>query len=160
MYVCVKAKLTLCFFFNLSLKTPLSFFGSKKIKRITVPKDSQVEVGARRALLVLDFWFQKKNSFFIFRYSGNHLFLVIWSAAKESSAASGIQFQLSNWIYFQQLPFDNRYKPSLIRRLWMGVAQSVTNIFKYSNILVTNIYSNICSYQFFFYEYIGTFVRV
>ena len=30
----------------------------------------------------------------------------------------------------------------------------------YSNILVTNIYSDIRSYQFFFYEYIRTFVRV
>ena len=38
--------------------------------------------------------------------------------------------------------------------------QSVTNIFEYSNILVTNIYSDIRSYQFFFYEYIQTFVRV
>ena len=38
--------------------------------------------------------------------------------------------------------------------------QSVTNIFKYSNILITNIYSDIRSYQFFFYEYIRTFVRV
>ena len=33
-------------------------------------------------------------------------------------------------------------------------------IFEYSNILVTNIYSDIHSYQFFFYEYIRTFVRV
>ena len=33
-------------------------------------------------------------------------------------------------------------------------------IFEYSNILVTNIYSDIRSYQFFFYEYIRTFVRV
>ena len=33
-------------------------------------------------------------------------------------------------------------------------------IFKYSNILVTNIYSDIRSYQLFFYEYIWTFVRV
>ena len=33
-------------------------------------------------------------------------------------------------------------------------------IFEYSNILVTNIYSDIRSYQFFFYEYIWTFVRV
>ena len=40
------------------------------------------------------------------------------------------------------------------------VDQSVTNIFEYSNILVTNIYSDIHSYQFFFYEYIRTFVRV
>ena len=32
-------------------------------------------------------------------------------------------------------------------------------IFKYSNILVTNIYSDIHSYQFFFYKYIRTFVR-
>ena len=38
--------------------------------------------------------------------------------------------------------------------------QSVTNIFEYSNILVTNIYSDIRSYQFFFCEYIRTFVRV
>ena len=38
--------------------------------------------------------------------------------------------------------------------------QSMTNIFEYSNILVTNIYSDIRSYQFFFYEYIRTFVRV
>ena len=38
--------------------------------------------------------------------------------------------------------------------------QSVTNIFEYSNILVTNIYSDIHSYQFFFYEYVRTFVRV
>ena len=38
--------------------------------------------------------------------------------------------------------------------------QSVTNIFEYSNILVTNIYSDIRSYQFFFYESIWTFVRV
>ena len=40
------------------------------------------------------------------------------------------------------------------------VDQSVTNIFEYSNILVTNIYSDIRSCQFFFYEYIRTFVRV
>ena len=33
-------------------------------------------------------------------------------------------------------------------------------IFEYSNILVTNKYSDIRSYQFFFYEYIRTFVRV
>ena len=33
-------------------------------------------------------------------------------------------------------------------------------IFEYSNILVTNIYSDIRSFQFFFYEYIRTFVRV
>ena len=41
-----------------------------------------------------------------------------------------------------------------------GTKQSVTNIFKYSNILVTNIYSDIRLYQFFFYEYIRTFVRI
>ena len=33
-------------------------------------------------------------------------------------------------------------------------------IFEYSNILVTNIYSDIRSYHFFFCEYIRTFVRV
>ena len=33
-------------------------------------------------------------------------------------------------------------------------------IFEYSNILVTNIYSDIHSYKFFFHEYIRTFVRV
>ena len=33
-------------------------------------------------------------------------------------------------------------------------------IFEYSNKLVTNIYSDIRSYQIFFYEYIRTFVRV
>ena len=33
-------------------------------------------------------------------------------------------------------------------------------IFEYSNTLVTNIYSDIRLYQFFFYEYIWTFVRV
>ena len=33
-------------------------------------------------------------------------------------------------------------------------------LFEYSNILVTNIYSDIRSYQFFFFEYIRTFVRV
>ena len=44
--------------------------------------------------------------------------------------------------------------------------QSVTNIFeyihifKYSNIFVTNIYSDICSYQFFRYKYIRTLVDV
>ena len=38
--------------------------------------------------------------------------------------------------------------------------QSVTNIFEYSNILVTNIYSDIRSYQFFFYKYIRTFIRI
>ena len=38
--------------------------------------------------------------------------------------------------------------------------QSVTNIFEYSNILVTNIYSDIRSYQFFFYKYIQTFICV
>ena len=32
------------------------------------------------------------------------------------------------------------------------LVQSVTNIFEYSNILVTNIYSNIRLYQFFFYD--------
>ena len=41
-----------------------------------------------------------------------------------------------------------------------SLEQSVANIFEYSNILVTNIYSDIRSYQFFFYEYIQTFVRV
>ena len=44
--------------------------------------------------------------------------------------------------------------------------QSVTNIFeyihifKYSNIFVTNIYSDIRSHQFFLYEYIQTFICV
>ena len=38
--------------------------------------------------------------------------------------------------------------------------QSVTNIFEYSNILGTNIYSDIHSGQFCLYEYIRTFVRV
>ena len=41
-----------------------------------------------------------------------------------------------------------------------GQNQSVTNIFGFSNILATNIYSYIHSYQFVFYEYIRTFVRV
>ena len=38
--------------------------------------------------------------------------------------------------------------------------QSVTNIFEYSNILGTNIYSDIRTYQFVFYEYIRTFVHI
>ena len=33
-------------------------------------------------------------------------------------------------------------------------------IFEYSNILVTNIYSDIHSYQIFLYEYIRIFIRV
>ena len=37
--------------------------------------------------------------------------------------------------------------------------QSVANIFKYLNIFVTNVYSDINSYQFFLSEYIRTFVR-
>ena len=41
-----------------------------------------------------------------------------------------------------------------------ALVQSVTNIFEYSNIFVTNIYSDIRSYQFLFYGYIRTFVRV
>ena len=45
-------------------------------------------------------------------------------------------------------------------RVLYDTEQSVTNIFEYSNILVTNIYSDIRSYQFFFYEYIRTFVCV
>ena len=36
----------------------------------------------------------------------------------------------------------------------------MTNIFEYLNILVTNIYLDIRSYQFFFYKYIQTFVCV
>ena len=38
--------------------------------------------------------------------------------------------------------------------------QSVTNIFEYSNIFITNIYSDIHSYQFSWYEYIRIFVRI
>ena len=38
--------------------------------------------------------------------------------------------------------------------------QSVANIFEYLNIFVTNVYSDIHSYQFFRSEYIRTFVRV
>ena len=45
-------------------------------------------------------------------------------------------------------------------RATINVALSVTNIFEYSNILVTNIYSDIRSYQIFFYEYIQTFIRI
>ena len=33
------------------------------------------------------------------------------------------------------------------------LVQSVTNIFKYLNILGTNIYSDICSHQFFLHKY-------
>ena len=43
-------------------------------------------------------------------------------------------------------------------RVWR--IYSNIRIFEYSNILVTNIYSDIRSYQFFSYEYIRTFVRV
>ena len=39
-----------------------------------------------------------------------------------------------------------------------GAYQSVTNIFKYSNILITNIYSDIRLCQFFFYKCIWIFV--
>ena len=56
-----------------------------------------------------------------------------------------------NWIIF------------FVLTLWpfhLVTCQSVTNIFEYSNILVTNIHSDIRWYQFFFYEYIRTFVGV
>ena len=49
---------------------------------------------------------------------------------------------------------------SKTKKVQPSTYQSVTNIFEYSNILVTNIYSDIRSYQCFFYEYIRTFVRV
>merc|ERR1712147_189172 len=46
------------------------------------------------------------------------------------------------------------------KRLFKTECDEYIRIFEYSNILVTNIYSDIHSYQFFFYEYIRTFVRV
>ena len=49
---------------------------------------------------------------------------------------------------------------SLMKKKKLIPNQSVKNIFEYLNILVTNIYSDIRSYQFFFYEYIRTFVRL
>ena len=45
-------------------------------------------------------------------------------------------------------------------KMIMTECDEYIRIFEYSNILVTNIYSDIRSYQFFFYEYIRTFVRV
>ena len=41
-----------------------------------------------------------------------------------------------------------------------SLGQSVTNIFEISNILVTNIYSDIRLYQIISYKYIQIFVRV
>ena len=38
--------------------------------------------------------------------------------------------------------------------IYLPSYQSVANIFKYLNTLVTNLYSDIRSYQFFFYKYI------
>ena len=50
---------------------------------------------------------------------------------------------------------------NLNRFEWVGPeCDEYIRIFEYSNILVTNIYSDIRSCQFFFYEYIRTFVRV
>ena len=44
---------------------------------------------------------------------------------------------------------------------WMGSeCDEYISIFEYSNLLVTNTYPNICSYQLFFYEYIRIFVGV
>ena len=54
------------------------------------------------------------------------------------------------------------YKAALtcvFTRLWPECDEYIRK-FEYSNILVTNIYSDIRSYQFFFYKYIRTFVRV
>ena len=47
-----------------------------------------------------------------------------------------------------------------VGRLSTPECDEYIRIFEYSNILVTNIYSDIRSYQFFFYEYIRAFVRV
>ena len=42
----------------------------------------------------------------------------------------------------------------------MSMGKYTSECDEYLNILVTNIYLDIRSYQFFFYEYIRTFVRV
>ena len=47
-----------------------------------------------------------------------------------------------------------------ITLIFVSECDEYIRIFEYSNILVTNIYSDIRSYHFFFYEYIRTFVRV
>ena len=44
-------------------------------------------------------------------------------------------------------------------RIYLNISEYIW-IFEYLNILVTNIYSNIRSYQFFFYKHIWTFFRV
>ena len=51
----------------------------------------------------------------------------------------------------------NRQVP-ISRSAIIAECDKYIRIFEYSNILVTNIYSDIRSYQFFFYEYIRTFV--
>ena len=58
------------------------------------------------------------------------------------------------------LPIDNVYSEHICIYTYETECDEYIRIFEYSNILVTNIYSDIHSYQFFFYEYIRTFVRV
>ena len=56
--------------------------------------------------------------------------------------------------------FSRSFSQSELRVCSESECDEYIQIFEYSNILVTNIYSDIRSNQFFFYEYIRTFVRV
>ena len=58
-----------------------------------------------------------------------------------------------NWVAFK-CPATRCFVLEAFRIDWVYI-QSVTNIFEYSNI--TNIYSDIPSYQFLRYKYIRTF---
>ena len=76
--------------------------------------------------------------------------------------ASDAYWQILSSQHIRALLLSEPLPPPLARYVWNRVWRIYSNIriFEYSNILVTNIYSNIRSYQFFFYKYIQTFICV
>ena len=68
-----------------------------------------------------------------------------------------------SWNWFQMIQIQNVLTCNIVKP-WIGwnipKCGKYIGIFKYLNILVTNIYLDIRPYQFFSYEYIQTFVRI
>ena len=79
-----------------------------------------------------------------------------WNFSRNSWEPDSISriIRIFSTMYFQMCP------QTVCPKWCKSECDEYIRIFEYSNILVTNIYSDIRSYQFFFYEYIRTFVRV
>ena len=100
----------------------------------TVQKEWQTETS---------YLFRKYSMFWFFLFDDDRHMITGWPSYDNHHMDRMIDWSII---------FDNIESPS--------VCDEYIRIFECSNILVTNIYSDIRSYQFFIYEYIQTFVHV